>query len=473
MERAGNSRFLAGATILVMLVVAVFFRSFQISNTPPGLWFDEARNGVDALRVIDSGEMKVFYKGNFGREGLLINLNSIILRFLSTEPSTLRLPAAVAGMLTVLFFFLLVKELVSRAGVNTSLSPLGAALGSSFLLAGSFWHVAQSRLGVRTAFAPLFLVASLYLLLIATRNSTAKTKAVVFGLLAGVAFGLGFHTYLSYRLAPLVLLVFVVFFWRTLSHKFNTFVSFAFGAILAVAPLALHFIQHPKDFYKRMSTLSGAHNLWDSLEMIFFSGSRLIRHTLPDTPLIYGVVSILILLALVYALAKKQSLPLVSFLIIWFLIGLLPGVFAPPGANRLILTVIPLYFLGGLGIASLVELCKTVGVKLFYRRSLVVVILLWITFYNYTLYFNEWPQRSDTKRWFLQPAVELARYVRLLPEDLKIVVARGRRGFTSIAVVRYMNWGRDFKVVTNPCQGGLDRRTICINVSQNSWDVVR
>ena len=56
--------------LLIILLIAVFFRVWQLSSIPPGLYPDEAINGNEAI----TNPGKLFYPENNGREGLFINV---------------------------------------------------------------------------------------------------------------------------------------------------------------------------------------------------------------------------------------------------------------------------------------------------------------------------------------------------------------------------------------------------------------
>jgi hypothetical protein len=67
-----------------------------------------------------------------------------------------------------------------------------------------------SRLGLRAIGAPLFAVWTLYFLLDAMRRTRDGKPAIARIALAGFLCGLGFYTYIAYRVTPaLALLVFV------------------------------------------------------------------------------------------------------------------------------------------------------------------------------------------------------------------------------------------------------------------------
>ena len=52
-----------------ILLVAVLFRLWRLDAIPPGLFGDEATDGLDALDVL-AGRGAIFFPANFGREGL-------------------------------------------------------------------------------------------------------------------------------------------------------------------------------------------------------------------------------------------------------------------------------------------------------------------------------------------------------------------------------------------------------------------
>ena len=66
--------------IMAILIIASFFRFYNLSTMPPGLYPDEAMNGNNALQALrtapPAGGFKVFYPENAGREGLFINIQA-------------------------------------------------------------------------------------------------------------------------------------------------------------------------------------------------------------------------------------------------------------------------------------------------------------------------------------------------------------------------------------------------------------
>ena len=145
--------------VALILLVAGFLRLWQIDRLPPGLFGDEATDGLDALDVL-AGRGAVFFPANFGREGLHIWLVAGAFQLLGITPLALRLPSVLAGILTSVATYWLGIELSANwrrwrpaalPGSFQSLVPLLAAL----YVASSYWHIHFSRFGIRGVFTPL------------------------------------------------------------------------------------------------------------------------------------------------------------------------------------------------------------------------------------------------------------------------------------------------------------------------------
>src|SRR5690606_36021024 len=87
------ARFWAGWGWLAILLLAAALRFWQLGEWPPGLYRDEAFNGLDAL----SGRYPVFYPANNGREAGYIYLTAVSVALFGPTTLALRLPAALIG----------------------------------------------------------------------------------------------------------------------------------------------------------------------------------------------------------------------------------------------------------------------------------------------------------------------------------------------------------------------------------------
>src|ERR1700733_6579323 len=94
------------ALLVGILIIATFLRFYHLTETPPGLYPDEAMDGNNAVEVHETGQFKVYYPEDNGREGLYVNILAVLFSVLPTnQPWVVRLPAAVAGVLTVLALY--------------------------------------------------------------------------------------------------------------------------------------------------------------------------------------------------------------------------------------------------------------------------------------------------------------------------------------------------------------------------------
>jgi hypothetical protein len=154
------------AAVLLLCAIcalAAYLRLDHLDSAPPGLYHDEAMNGIDCLMNLENRSLQVFYSANVGREGLYINVATLSVYCFGNRAWALRLPAAIFGVLTVLGVYLIAAELFSRP----------VALMAAFFVASSFWHVLLSRLGLRAIAAPVFLIFGCYLLLRGLRRAGA------------------------------------------------------------------------------------------------------------------------------------------------------------------------------------------------------------------------------------------------------------------------------------------------------------
>src|SRR3989344_5967513 len=218
--------------LVVIVIIATFLRLYHITTTPPGLYPDEAMNGSNAQEAIATGNYKVFYPENNGREGLFMNIQAMsLMAFGVNEPWALRFPSAIFGIFTVLGLYFLTRELFGKE----------VGLLATFLLATSFWHIMFSRIGFRAIMAPFFITWALYFLLksfnrarsksqitgtksqtsssqvghpegktrrISTRffavlrMTSVRSGAWCFPAIGGLLFGLGMYSYIAYRVTP-------------------------------------------------------------------------------------------------------------------------------------------------------------------------------------------------------------------------------------------------------------------------------
>jgi len=331
-----------GLLLAAVFAVGAMLRFARLDELPPGLHPDEAVNGNNAVEAIRTGDYKVFYPENHGREGLFINLEAVALRLFGRhEPWVLRGTSALIGTLTVLGTFFCLFQL---ARLSNEPAPAAFALVGAYLIATSFWHLVFSRIAFRAILAPGVLV-----LAIGLAASALRTQRVVQAVAAGAMLGLGFHTYIAFRIMPLLFLAFVPLVRRPSGRRLS--VAFLAGAAAAAAPLALHFLLHPADFLGRASALSIfsepspvaliAKNIAVTAGMFHIRGDGDWVHNIRGRPQLFWPVGVAFAIGVILAFRRRSLLDRV--LLLWIALASIPVVLsssALPHALRS-LTMVP------------------------------------------------------------------------------------------------------------------------------------
>jgi len=408
-----------------IVIIAIFLRFYHLTSAPPGLAPDEAIDGNNAVEVAQTGHYHAFYTEDYGREGLYINILAVLFQFFHTphKPWVLRLPAAVAGVFTVIGLYLLTSELFG----------IGPGLLAAFLLATSFWHINFSRIAFRAILAPLFLAWSLYILTKAFRAVTSRTAAM-YSVVSGIIYALGFYTYIAYRVTPLLLLVFIPFsqvhrgFWKR-------FLIFVIVAFFVAMPIGWYFLQNPVDFFERISVLSATSssspirdfviNAARTVLMFFSRGDKNWRHNVSGARELFLPVGVLFLLGIIrgiYSLWKdwrRRSRQVFALLLtfLWFLLAIFPAAASKseiPHALRSILLLPPTMIFAGLGGVYLYELMKTHARRNF-AEAVAIIFLTSVTMFAYVEYFKVWAGSPQVPGAFSTDYVTMGLEINALP----------------------------------------------------------
>jgi 4-amino-4-deoxy-L-arabinose transferase-like glycosyltransferase len=443
-----------------ILALATFLRFYQLTTIPPGLYPDEAMDGVNAQNVAATGNFRPFYPEDNGREGLYVNILAVAFKFHllpETAPWSVRFPAAVAGVLTVFGVYLLVAELFRERDEGYAIALLAA-----FLLATSFWHINFSRIGFRAILAPLCLTWALYFLIKSLRakpksefdasdkpRDGAKHSPTAFwyAIAAGIIFGAGFYTYIAFRIAPLLLLVFLPFFkkdWRFWQRA----IVFLLTTFIVALPIGWYFVQNPSSFFGRTSEISVTSaaspvhdfliNVGKTALMFNYRGDGNWRQNVAGAPELWWPVGILFLLgvviSIIWFIRKRERFPL-ALIFSWFILGLLPEIFSDEGiphALRSLLAVVPTMILAAIAGVWLYKylihyfVWKNWGKAI--TDTIAVIFLIAVAIYGYYDYFVTWAQNPNVPGAFNADYVAIGEQINALPPSMQkyvVVVASG------------------------------------------------
>ena len=475
--------------LCAILTTALFFRFYTLSELPPAMAIDEAVNGIKAQEALSTGDFKFFYSINplvemnetFAHEGLYINLLTLSLQvFGRTSPLAVRVVSALIGSITVLGFFLAVREilrfyagrLISRAKrkreedediivLGRTLNITHLALLSAFLLAVSFWHVLFSRIGFHAVLTPCTTAFAFYFLFRALGRGFHKIDFIV----GGFFLGLVFHTYLSNRVVPFIALAAMgTALTGALIKKsgerdtgeplpapasyIKCVAIYWLTWLVTVSPILHYFYTHPGDFLHRAKALSIYEDMsWPvvliknfliTLGQFNFRGDEFLRHNIPGAPELLWPVGIFFIIGLTVSLItllrftghlisrkKAISLPALElFLIIWFIVTLAPAFLSSgphPHAHRGLNAVLPALLLSAIGALFLYERIKR-NLRTRAMRTLLVlvsvIILFGIATGEFKRYFYDWAGESELNAHFNKNYSAIADFVNELPEEV-------------------------------------------------------
>jgi hypothetical protein len=327
-------------------------------------------NGNNALQALRSGDYKTFYPDNNGREGLFINIQAASISLFGNTPFALRVVSAIIGILTVLGTYVLARRMFD----DWRLSALAA-----FFIAIGFWHVNFSRIGFRAIMAPFFSVWGFYYI-----YKGIETHRLWHWALAGLCFGLGFHTYIAFRVMPLAVAITLGAYWLSLhavfSHgKYHHARHQMLGGaalmvavmILALLPMAAYFYANPQDFAGRTTKVAvwaSEHPIRDvtinaakTFGMFFFRGDTNWRHNVAAQPILFWPVAAFFAVGLLHTIWRfvhswrTRGHPGVvhTLLLSWFFVGLLPALLSTEGsphALRALIVAPSVYIIAALGL---------------------------------------------------------------------------------------------------------------------------
>jgi len=303
--------------------------------------------------------------------------------------------------------------------------------------------------------APLTLIWAIWLLLKGhsieadPERSHRAHASMIYTILAGIVYGLGFYTYIAFRITPLLLLLFIPFFWKSPGFWRRATVFIAVVGVVS-APLGWYFIQHPDEFLQRagqISVTSAAHPVYSfamnaarTALMLNYHGDRNWRHNISGAPELFWPVGILFILGFLLAAQtiwnrwrKRTESPLTQtfgsiLILLWIVLGGLPAAASNEGvphALRSILVLPPsmiLAALGGVWLACAIR--RVCGFKAFW--AIAISFLFGVGAFGYYEYFDVWATNPHLLPAFYASSVDIGRRINSLsPSTPKYVVVAG------------------------------------------------
>lgn len=408
-----------------IILLAVIFRFWNLSDLPPGLHPDEAANGQDVFRIL-AGDIRPLYDTNGPREALFHFLLTPFVALGGTSILVLRLLPAALGVAAVILTYLFVREWFSRR----------AALLAAFLLASAPWAVTLTRDVFRAALIPVMIPLTLWLY-----TRALKTGLIRWYVLTGISFGLGFYTYLSFRVTPFIILAVAAYaLWlyrRQLLSQIKPLLITAAVSLAVVLPLAVFAVFHPDDVIGGRSSVSflnedlnqgqPAQTLLTTMAqtalMFNFEGDPNYRHNLGGEPMLNFFVGIMFILGVGLALTRIRDIRYFTLLAIlgFMLVPMVLTAEGIPHGLRAIGVIPVVYVLAAIGVVELIARWRGVFPRNPAAKAVGLVLLLGLlsfsTISNYHRYFVAYANAPATYEAYSEDIVAIADYMLAHPID--------------------------------------------------------
>ncbi len=402
--------------LATIVLLAIFFRFYQLDQLPPGLHPDEAANGQDIFRIF-SRDIRPLYATNGPRESLFFFLQAIFVWLMGNTILALRIAPATIGVLAVIAVYYWGTDWFGRR----------VGLLAAFFMAINPWVVVISRDGFRASMTALMVSLVAYF-----GGRAYKTKQMHYFIGAGIFLGLGAYTYTAFQLmiaAVVGLLIYIALFRRTfLQSHWRQVGSGLIACLVVLAPLGIYGITHKdaaaragatsflnKELNKGKPIQTLADSVSKTLLQYNFAGDTNPRHNIPAEPYLntfVGIMFILGILISLYALRHSRYVALLGIFAAMMLPAALTAEGLPHGLRSIgsspavmILAAVGLsYFIGRwYTIFPINSIARNVGL------TFILILLAATLAQSYKAYFVAWAGDVQTYDAYAEDMSEMAK----------------------------------------------------------------
>ena len=448
--------------LLLILIMAAFFRFWQLGQVPPSPSLDEVSIGYNAFSILKTGQDEYGYRlpvllraYDDWRPALYVYLTIPFVKIMGLTPAAVRMAAAFLGLLTVGLTFFLAKGLF-RGQRGTTIGLI-----ASFLLAISPWHIYLSRLGHEVGAGLTFSVLAIFFFL--KWVNTRENKQTFWIILSSVTWAASFYTYQSQKIfVPVILLVLTLIFLKTVvQRKRQVLLALIIGLVVMIPIIKVTFTPEGMARFQGASILANLPEtdqvakdrvFRDRLNQNYFgryfdhpvlaNGQFVLRaylshfdpvwlffnklnerHKVPSFGH-FHLWELPLMLSGFYQLIKSKNNKQAKWLIVaWLLVGPLSSALAtqaPHGMRALNALPMP-QLLSALGVLGIVKVLNSQKKAV---RPLVAVLVLGVLIFNssrlYHNYFFNFPHEQSTS--FQYPLAEAVKHVLTIGDQYDQIV---------------------------------------------------
>lgn len=399
--------------VLFIFVAGFILRLLYIGRVPGNYNYfqDEAFSAYEAYSMVNYGIDSHGYHNPIylevwgsGMSAVQCYFQMIFIRILGFNPVAIRLPQALLGCVTLVFFFLLIKEIANEK----------VAFWATFVLAICPWHITMSRWGLDCNYYIGFITISMYLL-VSARNNIWKT------ILAAIVMGIALYSYAS----PWVMMPFLVYgtilvLYLCKEMNLKSIIVYTLVLGIVVFPLFLfilvnmdfipeirtNIISIPRLSYFRSDDVKPSLAKFKQLITYFWTQYDYVSYdSTPQYGTYYLFSNVFLVVGLIGAVVKKKKKIVVMW--IWLLCGLVMGASIEANFERINILFIPLIFFIGYGIVIVINVFENshaigeIAIGTLYTVAGLIFTIYYFTGYN-EMIERVWPEGTEEAIVFAQ-----------------------------------------------------------------------
>jgi len=432
--------------IILTILLVTFFRLNQLGSTPGELISDQAER-ILAVLDIETGRHSVFSARNNGSEVLPYYWTELIIRITgqNLSPLAMKIAAAVAGLVTLIFVFHLGRELFDRR----------VGLAAAFFCGIAYWPNVLARSYLGGIFVPLFLSALLYFLIRGLKEFDNRSF-----ILAGIALGAGLMSYRVFLVVPfVVLMTFLVYCLHQKEKQLRKqalwgLMVMLLISLLVILPLVRVIANEPRAYFFRIFSRLAEwerpypdlgwkiflKNLWAGITMFFWSNGNQWVESVAGRPALDFISGALLFLGIffsfaIYFLKKNWHYLLLPLMILILIMPSVLSIAFPeenPSLSQASGVMIPVFIIVGFAFVTLINaICsKTSGWWGKAISALVGFILVIVSMsQNYTIVFQ------DYKENYLRSSMNTSEIARVISQYVETIGTDD-----SIWIMSYPHW---------------------------------
>ncbi|MDP3974458.1 MAG: glycosyltransferase family 39 protein [bacterium] len=218
--------------IFIILTLGFILRFYHLTTVPAGFFCDEATIGYNAYKIMTTGRdesgvlLPIFFKSLVFAPPITIYSTIPFVALFGMNEFAVRFQAVLFGIITILFIYLIGKEIISK----------NCGLWSAFIAAILPWLIHYNRVGFDYSSYIAALSGSIFFLIKATSNKR-------FIILFFIFLGLTFYSYQPAKLfVPFLLLIGIVIYGkRLLLYPKYVFIGCVLFFLISL-PMFLHIL---------------------------------------------------------------------------------------------------------------------------------------------------------------------------------------------------------------------------------------